>query len=94
MLKNLYAILNIPNNESRPLRLHHPSFCNFLLNKDWYRDTNFQVNKKQTYQMLADWCLQLISKSLKQDIRRLDALGALVANINSSRVECSLPSKI
>ena len=33
-LEDLYAILDIPEDQTRPLRLHHPSFRDFLLNKD------------------------------------------------------------
>jgi hypothetical protein len=33
-LKGLHAILDIPEDQTRPLRLHHPSFRDFLLNKD------------------------------------------------------------
>ena len=44
--------------------------------------------------MLAARCIQLMSESLKQDICRLDAPGALVADIDSSRVERSLPPEL
>jgi hypothetical protein len=33
-LDDLHSILDIPKDWSRPLRLHHPSFRDFLLNKD------------------------------------------------------------
>lgn len=32
--KDLYAILDIPEDPTYPLRLHHPSFRDFLLSKD------------------------------------------------------------
>lgn len=31
-LEDLYAILDIPEDQTSPLRLHHPSFRDFLLN--------------------------------------------------------------
>jgi hypothetical protein len=34
MLRYLHAILAIPTNNTQPLRLHHPSFRDFLLDKD------------------------------------------------------------
>jgi hypothetical protein len=53
--KDLYAILNIPKDLTQPLRLYYLSFCDFLLNKDRYRD--FWVNKGKAYQILATGCL-------------------------------------
>jgi len=35
---NLYAILNILEDLTLQLHLHHPSFCDFLLSKDRCRD--------------------------------------------------------
>jgi hypothetical protein len=40
-LKNLYMILDIPNNESGVLRLHYPSFRDSLLNNNKCNDPNF-----------------------------------------------------
>ena len=56
--------------------------------------SNFQVDEKQTHQKLAARCIQLMSESLKQDICGLDAPGALVVNMDSSRVERSLPTEL
>ena len=91
LLKDLYAILDIPKELIRPLHLHHPSFRDFLLNKNRCRDSNFWVNEKQAHQTLADNCIRLMSTSLKQDICGLEAPGVLAADVESSRVERSLP---
>ena len=44
-LADLHAILDIPKNTSRALRLHHPSFRDFLLNKNRCGDPNFWVDE-------------------------------------------------
>ena len=44
---DLYAILDIPDDPTRQLRLHHPSFRDFLLNKDRYGE--FWVDEKETH---------------------------------------------
>jgi hypothetical protein len=49
MLKDLYAILDIPNNNTCPLYLHYPSFRDFLLNKNRCGDSNFWVDEKQAH---------------------------------------------
>jgi len=43
ILKDLYVILDIPTNYTRPLHLHYPSFRDFLLNKNRCGDSSFWV---------------------------------------------------
>jgi hypothetical protein len=57
--KDLYTILHISEDLTRPLRLHHPLFHDFFLNKDRYKE--FWVNKKEAHQNLAAKCIQLMS---------------------------------
>jgi hypothetical protein len=57
--KDLYAILDIPEDPTYPLRLHHPSFRDFLLSKD--RCGHFWVDEKQAHYTLAAGCIQLMS---------------------------------
>jgi hypothetical protein len=92
VLKDLHAILDIPKDQSNPLRLHHPSFRDFLLDKYRCGDPKFWVDEKQAHQALADSCIQLMSASLKQDICSVGAPGMLVTDIERSQVEqCLLP---
>jgi hypothetical protein len=93
-LEDLYAILDIPEDQTRPIRLHHPSFRDFLLNEDRCGDSSFWVDEKQAHQTLAAGCIQLMSISLKQDICCLEATGVLVTNIESSQVEKCLPAEL
>jgi hypothetical protein len=57
--EDLYTILDIPKDLTQLLRLHHPSFRDFLLNKD--RCEDFWVDKTKAHQMLAAGCIQLMS---------------------------------
>jgi hypothetical protein len=91
VLKDLHAILDIPKLNIYPLRLHHPSFRDYLLSNNRCKDTNFWVDEKQAHQKLADSCIQLMSTTLKQDICGLDAPGMFVTDVERSRVERSLP---
>jgi hypothetical protein len=93
-LADLHAILDIPKDTSRALRLHHPSFRDFLLNKDRCSDPNFWVDKKQAHQAVADSCIQLMSNSLKQDVCGQKAPGLFVANVESCRIEQCLPLEV
>jgi hypothetical protein len=94
MMKDLHAILDIPQDHTRPVRLHHPSFRDFLLNKERCEDPNFWVDGKQAHWTLAVNCIQIMSISLKQDICGVHAPGTLVADIESNQVEQYLPPEV
>jgi hypothetical protein len=93
-LKSLHAIIDVPNDRTRSLRLHHPSFRDFLLNNDRCKDPNFRVDEKQAHQTLADRCIRLMSTSLKQDICGLNTSGMLATDVESSRVDKYLPFEV
>jgi hypothetical protein len=91
-VQHLHSVLNIPQSQDHPIRLLHPSFRDFLINKDRCSDPNFWVNEKQVHRTLADSCIRLMSNSLKQDVCGQKAPGILVADVESSQIEqCLLP---
>jgi len=85
-LEDIHAILDIPNDSSRPLRLHHPSFRDFLLDKDRCGNA-FWVDEMQAHTALADDCIQLMASSLQQDICRAGAPGALAAELDRTQLQ-------
>ncbi|KAI9772504.1 MAG: hypothetical protein M1840_000709 [Geoglossum simile] len=92
-LDDLHAILDIPKDQGHPIRLHHSSFRDFLL--DRRRCGNyFLVDGKEAHQALAKSCLRLMSDNLKRDICDLQAPGALINDVQSSRVEQCLPADL
>ena len=93
-LEDLHAILDIPEDKTRPLRLHHPSFRDFLLNEERCKDPNFWLDEKQAHQRLAKGCIQFMSGSLTQDICGVNAAGVRVADVESTRVQQCLPPEI
>ncbi|OBT69729.1 hypothetical protein VE03_00856 [Pseudogymnoascus sp. 23342-1-I1] len=90
--EDLYAILDIPEDPTRPLRLHHPSFRDFLLNKD--RCGEFWVDEKEAHQILAASCIQLMSQTLKKDICEMHAPGSKASQVRSSWIEKCLPPEV
>ena len=93
-LDEFHSILDIPKQPTHPLRLHHPSFRDFLLNKERCSDSNFQVDERQAHQTLADSCIRLMSESLKQDICRQQAAGIRVADVGRSQRQQFLPPEV
>ena len=92
-LDDLHSILDMPENQSRPICLHRPSFRDFLVDKKRCDDPNLWVDEKQTHRDLVNRCIQLVSTlerdicSLERDAYRVRAPGVLIDDIDSSRVE-------
>ena len=93
-LEDLHSILDIQKDQNQLLRLHHPSFRDFLLDNTRCKDPNFWVDEKQAHQTLADRCIKIMSTFLKQDICGLEAPGVLVTDVPDSQVEHCLPLEI
>jgi hypothetical protein len=93
-LDDLHAVLEISKNRTRPLRLHHPSFRDFLLDKNRCDDSNFWVDERQSHRVLARNCIQLLSTSLKKDICSVVKPGTCIADVESSRIEQCLPQEL
>lgn len=93
-LEDLHLILNIPEDQTRQLRVHHPSFRNFLFSKDRCTDSKFWVDEKQAHQILVESCIRLMSASLKQDICSLGTQDVLATDIRSGQVKKCLPSEV
>lgn len=91
-LEDLFAILDIPEDLTQPLRLHHPSFRDFLLNED--RCGDFWVDEKQAHQTLASNCIQLMSHRLKKDICETHAPGSLVTQVEISHIKRFLQPEV
>jgi hypothetical protein len=95
-LHDLHSILEVPKDQDHPVRLHHPSFRDFLLDKQRYRDERFWVDEKKAHKALAESCLRLMSekKNLKRNICDLGAPDALANEVDSCRVEQRLPADL
>ncbi|OCL01300.1 WD40 repeat-like protein [Glonium stellatum] len=94
ILDHLRSILDIPNDRTSPVRLHHPSFRDFYLDKLRCFDLQFCVDEKQAHRTLGDNCIRLLSTSLKQDIFGLDDPGWLVANMERGQIDQVLLSEV
>lgn len=96
-LCHLRSVLNMPEDQDSPIRLLHPSFRDFLLDKERCSDQLFWVDEKKAHQVLTRRCLQRLTTGntrLKRDICSLHAPSALAAKVESSQVEQYLPTDL
>ncbi|KAH0552981.1 hypothetical protein GP486_006821 [Trichoglossum hirsutum] len=93
-LERLHAILDVPREQGGSVRLHHPSFRDFLLDKQRCSDENFWVDEKKAHGTLANNCIQFMSGKLRKDICGLHAPGALAKELKRDRIELYLPAEL
>jgi hypothetical protein len=95
-LYELHSIVNVPQDPNRPLRLHHPSFRDFLLDKRRCCNNSLWVDDRSTHEMLASCCLELMSRQggLFQDMCSLVDPGVLRSEIDDRAVASSLPPEL
>jgi hypothetical protein len=98
VLSPLHSILVLPENFSeghpdllRPVRLLHPSFRDFLLDKDRCVHKRFWVHDQAAHNQLAERCLAVMSEMLRKDICGLSSPGVLVSEIERERVVQCVP---
>jgi hypothetical protein len=83
-LSKLYSVLYIPETESSPIRLLHPSFRDFLLNPTRCLDLQFYIDEKVVHHDMYGNCLQILSEELRRDICNLQRPGASVTELSRS----------
>jgi hypothetical protein len=93
-LRHLRSVLDVPENQDSTVRLLHPSFRDFLLDKQRCHDQHFWVDEKKTHKVLTESCLRLMCSHLKRDICDLQMPGVPISEVESSRVERYLPAHV
>ena len=93
-LRHLHSVLKVPDNHAYPLRLLHPSFRDFLLDKERCSNQELWVDEKKAHAALADACIRLMSDKLRRDICGIHLPGALSEEVQSDRIEQCLPAEL
>ena len=92
-LADLHSILDVPSGTDRPIRLHHPSFRDFLYDRSRCRNDSLCVDKIAMHSMLADRCINVMFV-LQKDICGLKSPGTMVEDVESTVVAQHLSSAI
>ena len=80
-LSSLHSLLNIPDDPGIPIRLLHPSFRDFLLDRTRCQDVHFWIDREITNKDLATSCLRLLSDTLERDMCDLKEPGTMVLDV-------------
>jgi hypothetical protein len=86
-LGDLHSVLKIPESQTYPIRLLHPSFRDFLLAKERCQNPQLWLDEKLVHGDMAKSCLQLMSDSLKMDMCDLGMPDVLLNDLADRETE-------
>ena len=90
-LDPLKSVLNVPEDRNAPIQLLHPSFRDFLVNKERCFDRHFWIDQEKAHHNIAEQCLCVMSKTLKRNICQLRTPGTLKNETEIGTVDQHLP---
>ncbi|KAF8537980.1 hypothetical protein BDD12DRAFT_886446 [Trichophaea hybrida] len=92
-LRPLYSVLDVPETgkDESPVRLLHPSFRDFLLDKERCTDRRICIDEEKAHGDLFMSCLNIMSKHLHRDMCNLRLPGALISEVENELIENYLP---
>ncbi|KAJ9654373.1 hypothetical protein H2201_009008 [Coniosporium apollinis] len=93
-LDSLRSVLDVPDLEDQPVRIFHPSFRDFLLDRERCFDSRFWIDEKERHISLFRNCLTLMSKHLRKDICDLRAPGTLTSEVSKDSIQNAVPSDV
>ncbi|CAG8242220.1 unnamed protein product [Penicillium salamii] len=71
ILRNLKSIIDAPNDKDNSInliRIHHPTFREFLLDRELCTDDRFYVERKAAHGVVLNGCLDLLLNKLRRDM--------------------------
>ena len=93
-LDDLWSVLNVPQEANATISLIHPSFRDFLLDRERCEDPDFQINSAEAHLILLKGSFRLMVSSLRRDICELRLPGLLTAEIAPERIREKLPPEL
>lgn len=93
-LRLLHSVLDIPKDPERPIRLLHPSFRDYLINLQNMKETDFWIDEGLVHQNLANHCLSIMCRDLREDICGLQEPGLCRSNIATDRIRRHVPIEL
>lgn len=93
-LNSLHSVLNVPKDETRPVKLFHLSFRDFLLDQETReKNPDFWVDEGEMNQKLATRCI-LLCCSLRKSLCDLPSAGTPRVAIDHQIINNCLPPEL
>lgn len=93
-LRLLHSVLDIPTDPERPIRLLHLSFRDYLVNLQNMKERDFWIDEGLAHQTLANHCLRIMYRDLREDICGLQEPGLYRSDIATDRIRRYVPIEL
>ncbi|OCK90674.1 uncharacterized protein K441DRAFT_617682 [Cenococcum geophilum 1.58] len=90
-LRPLRSLFNVPDDESSPIFPLHPSFRDFLFDRQRCTSQHFSITEQEVHKGMAEHCINLLSNILNHDICNVKRHGILVSDVKTSTIQKYLP---
>ncbi|KAJ5216310.1 uncharacterized protein N7498_002717 [Penicillium cinerascens] len=93
-LDSFHSVLSVPKDPDTPLRILHLSFRDFLVNPDRKGKSPFWIDEKEMHRKIANQCLTIMQRGLKENICDLPSHGTSRADLDSQAINCYLSTDL
>ncbi|UKZ55218.1 hypothetical protein TrVGV298_009037 [Trichoderma virens] len=93
-LNSLHSVLNIPIDETTPVRLLHLSFRDFLLDHGTRKKTALWIDEKETHKKLTIQCIDQMLEGLKENICQLSDYDTEPGEIDPDTIAQCIPPEL
>ena len=93
-LGDLWSVLKVPQTANDTISLIHPSFRDFLLDRQRCDDLDFQVDSAEAHLLLFKHSLSLMVSSLRRDICDLRLPGSLIMEMDPQKIREHIPPEL
>lgn len=90
-LASLHAILDVPDDRTKPVQMQHLSFRDFLTDSVRCPDHRFYINQPDGHRNLFAYCLDLMSNCLQQNICCLSGPGTFTSKVSDTTLNQYIP---
>ena len=91
-LRSLHSVLDVPSHPDQKIRLLHPSFHDFLVNRTRCYDLPFYVSERDVHAYLFSNCVLSMKTSLKRNMCGLTTPTSSPHEVNSGTMTKRFPS--
>jgi hypothetical protein len=89
----LHSVLDVPVDQAQPMRLHHDSFRNFLVDEKRCEDQRLLVTAREAHGRLATGCIKVMLSTLKEDVCGHGLPGVTLSDVGGDLMDECLPEQ-
>ncbi|KAL9012801.1 MAG: hypothetical protein Q9173_002458 [Seirophora scorigena] len=93
-LNRLHSVLNIPDDKESPIRLIHPSFHDFLLDRRRCQNGRFCADEPLMHGELFGKCMKAMTTTLKRNSCHLSTPGSPPQDVDKKSLDTQLPRHV